>query len=53
MVGFFDQYKPTLQRYYILLDALKPKTAQKLAHDNFLAVLLPTRPGTRAVHANH
>jgi hypothetical protein len=41
-VGFFDQYKPTLQRYYLLLDALKPGTARKVAHDNFLA-LLPAR----------
>ena len=41
-VGFFDQYKPTLQRYYLLLDALKPETARKVAHDNFLA-LLPAR----------
>jgi len=42
-VGFFAQYKPTLQRYYVLLDALKPATARKVAHDNFLA-LLPARP---------
>ena len=41
-VGFFEQYKPTLQRYYVLLDALKPATARKVAHDNFLA-LLPER----------
>jgi hypothetical protein len=41
-VGSFDQYKPTLQRYYLLLDALKPATARKVAHDNFLA-LLPAR----------
>jgi hypothetical protein len=41
-VGVFDQYKPTLQRYYLLLDALKPATARKVAHDNFLA-LLPAR----------
>ena len=41
-VGAFDQYKPTLQRYYLLLDALKPPTARKVAHDNFLA-LLPAR----------
>jgi hypothetical protein len=41
-VGVFDQYKPTLQRYYLLLDAVKPATAQKVAHDNFLA-LLPKR----------
>src|ERR1035438_4590876 len=45
-VGFFDQYKPTLQRYYLLLDALKPETARKVAHDNFLA-LLPDRKSTR------
>jgi hypothetical protein len=41
-VGVFDQYKTTLQRYYLLLDALKPETARKVAHDNFLA-LLPAR----------
>jgi Amidohydrolase len=41
-VGVFDQYKPTLQRYYLLLDALKPATARKVAHDNFLE-LLPAR----------
>jgi hypothetical protein len=41
-VGVFDQYKPTLQRYYLLLDALQPATARKVAHDNFLA-LLPAR----------
>jgi len=41
-VGVFEQYKPTLQRYYMLLDAVKPATAQKVAHDNFLA-LLPKR----------
>ena len=38
-VGVFDQYKPTIQRYYLLLDALKPQTAKKVAHDNFLALL--------------
>ena len=42
-VGVFDQYLPTLQRYYVLLDALKPETARKVAHDNFLALL----PGRR------
>jgi len=46
-VGFFDQYRPTLQRYYLLLDALKPGTARKVAHDNFLA-LLPERGPARA-----
>jgi hypothetical protein len=44
-VGFFDDYKPTLQRYYLLLDALKPETARKVAHDNFLALLPARRPG--------
>jgi predicted TIM-barrel fold metal-dependent hydrolase len=42
-VGFFAQYKTTIQRYYLLLDALKPGTARKVAHDNFLA-LLPAHP---------
>ncbi len=42
VVGVVDQYKPTIQRYYLLLDALKPETARKVAHDNFLA-LLPAR----------
>ncbi len=42
VVGVFNQYKSTLQRYYLLLDQLKPLTAQKVAHDNFLA-LLPKR----------
>jgi hypothetical protein len=42
IVGVFDQYKATIQRYYLLLDALKPETARKVAHDNFLA-LLPAR----------
>ena len=28
VVGFFDNYKPTIQRYYLVLDALKPETAQ-------------------------
>ena len=38
-VGFFDQYTPTLQRYYVVLDALKPATAKLVAHDNFQRVL--------------
>jgi hypothetical protein len=45
IVGVFNQYKSTVQRYYLLLDALKPETAKKVAHDNFLA-LLPARPKT-------
>jgi predicted TIM-barrel fold metal-dependent hydrolase len=47
-VGFFDQYKPTLERYYLLLDALQPGTARKVAHDNFLS-LLPARQAAAAV----
>lgn len=35
----FEKYKATLHRYYLLLDALKPETARKVAHDNFLALL--------------
>jgi hypothetical protein len=49
IVGSFDQYKATLQRYYLLLDALGPETARKVAHDNFLALL----PAHRPVAANH
>jgi hypothetical protein len=48
-VGVFDQYRPTLQRYYVLLDALQPATARKVAHDNFLALL----PGHRPDGASH
>ena len=43
-VGSFAQYQPTLQRYYVLLDALRPETARKVAHDNFLALLPARRP---------
>ncbi|HLK57223.1 MAG TPA: amidohydrolase family protein [Chthonomonadaceae bacterium] len=39
IVGHFATYAPTVQRYYALLDALKPETAQKVARDNFLAIL--------------
>ena len=39
----FDQYKATLERYYVLLDALKQETARKVAHDNFLALLPAAR----------
>ena len=38
-VGKFDNYHEEMQKYYVLLDALKPDTARKVAHDNFLAVL--------------
>lgn len=38
-VGHFDTYPHEMQKYYLLLDALKPETAAKVAHDNFLSVL--------------
>jgi predicted TIM-barrel fold metal-dependent hydrolase len=46
VVAVFNQYKPTVQRYELLLDSLKPATAKRVAHDNFLA-LLPERRATR------
>jgi hypothetical protein len=39
VVGTFSQYKSTIQRYYLVLDALKPATAKKVAQENFLAAL--------------
>lgn len=39
IVGHFATYAPTMQRYYVLLDALKPETAKRVAKDNFLSVL--------------
>jgi len=47
-VARFDQYKTTLQRYYLLLDALAPETARKVARDNFLALLPPQKAGSQA-----
>ena|GEM_PF-2353689 len=38
-VGRFHDYPPVMQRYYVLLDAMKPETAKRIAHDNMLAVL--------------
>lgn len=46
--AYFEQYKATLQRYYPLLDALKPETARKVARDNFLALLPAPRRTMRA-----
>ena len=43
-VGHFTDYPHEMQKYYLLLDALKPETARKVAHDNFLN-LLPKRKG--------
>jgi len=39
VVGIFDHYAATIRRYYLLLDALKPETARKVARENFLAIL--------------
>jgi len=39
IVGHFGDYAPTIQRYYVLLDALPPATAKLVAHDNFIALL--------------
>ena len=38
-VGHFDTYPHEMQKYYVFLDALKPATAQKVGHDNFLSIL--------------
>jgi hypothetical protein len=38
-VGHVNDYVETVRRYDPFLDAMKPATAQKVAHDNFLAVL--------------
>ena len=41
-VGRFADYPHEVQRYYRVLDALKPETAKKVGRDNFLK-LLPKR----------
>jgi len=38
-IGHFGEYKDNITRYYILLDALSPKTALLVARDNFLSIL--------------
>ncbi|QDE93947.1 5-oxo-L-prolinase [Myxococcus xanthus] len=38
-VGHFQNHVATVQQYYPFLDALKPETARRVAHDNFLAIL--------------
>lgn len=38
-VGHFHSYSTTITRYYLLLDALSPQTAGKVARENFLGVL--------------
>jgi len=39
LIGHYENYEETILRYYNLLDALKPNTAQLVAKDNFLNVL--------------
>ena len=39
IVALFKAYAPKIQRYYVLLDALKPETARRIAHDNFLGLV--------------
>ena len=41
-VGHFGDYYTEIQKYYLLLDALKPATARRVGRDNFLS-LLPKR----------
>jgi predicted TIM-barrel fold metal-dependent hydrolase len=38
-VGKFHNYEPEMQKYYLLLDSLKPETARKVGRDNFLLTL--------------
>ncbi|MBV9358777.1 MAG: amidohydrolase family protein, partial [Chloroflexi bacterium] len=45
VVGSVSTYVATITRYYVLLDALKPATAEKVARTNFLDVLPKTAPG--------
>ncbi len=39
IVAKFAHYSEKIQRYYVVLDALKPETARKVAHDNFVALM--------------
>ncbi len=49
-VGRFGNYHEETQEYYVLLDALKPDTARKVARDNFLG-LLPKKGATLSAAA--
>jgi predicted TIM-barrel fold metal-dependent hydrolase len=44
-VGRFDNYEDETLKYNVLLDALKPETARRVARENFLSVL-PRRAAT-------
>ncbi len=41
IVARFAHYPEKIQRYYVVLDELKPETARKVACDNFLRLLPP------------
>ncbi|QIS14088.1 amidohydrolase family protein [Nocardia arthritidis] len=38
-----SQYVPTMTRYYLILDSLRPETAKKVGRDNFLRLLPSSR----------
>jgi predicted TIM-barrel fold metal-dependent hydrolase len=44
VVGSMSTYVTTITRYYVMLDALKPATAEKVARTNFLDVLPKAAP---------
>lgn len=48
-VGKFDDYEGETLKYYVLLDALRPETARRVARDNLMS-LLPSRPLRRAAY---
>ena len=43
-IGHFDTYNNNILKYYVLLDALTPEAAQKVALDNFLGLLPIEQP---------
>jgi hypothetical protein len=44
VVASTSSYVTTMTRYYLILDALKPATAEKVARTNFLDVLPKSAP---------
>jgi len=41
-VGHYTNYPFNIRKYYTMLDALTPETAQKVARENFLSILPAT-----------
>ena len=39
IVAKFAHYPEKIQRYYVVLDALSPATARKVARDNFINLM--------------